>query len=263
MTVSSMVAKPRTYIIGDIHGCLSELKRLIKTLEQKEQLGRNDRLIFVGDYIDEGYDSFGVVDYLIQLQERYPCIFLMGDHELYFLDFLNNPEGERFDKWMNRGGKSTLISYYRALKPEEAIKFDFDEIPVSELRLLQEVDIPIAHLNFFHSLKSYLYLKKTSAHYFISHGQIPASFRDIKQVMAHIKTADSFSCKLFWGRVRYASMFKSKGMVFVSGHTVQQSVQDMGDVVLLDTGCVYGGMLSAFCVENHQTYQVVGPKPIK
>jgi serine/threonine protein phosphatase 1 len=90
------------YVIGDIHGCLEPLQRLIAQLP----LSESDEVIFLGDYIDRGPNSRGVIDYLLTLQGRYT--FLMGNHERMFLDFLQGKERALF---MYNGGAATLESY--------------------------------------------------------------------------------------------------------------------------------------------------------
>ena len=75
------------YVIGDIHGCLDELRYLVEALP----LARGDRLIFLGDYIDRGPDSSGVVSYLMGLREHLyenKLVFLKGNHEDMLLSFL-------------------------------------------------------------------------------------------------------------------------------------------------------------------------------
>jgi serine/threonine protein phosphatase 1 len=72
----------RTYAIGDIHGSLWALCRLIAECERDAD-GRPVRFVFIGDYIDRGPDSRGVVDYIMNLQSRLAAnaICLMGNHE--------------------------------------------------------------------------------------------------------------------------------------------------------------------------------------
>ena len=65
------------YAIGDIHGELEALEGLIEALP----LRSDDRLIFMGDYVDRGLDSRGVVDYLIELAKQRDCTFLIGNHK--------------------------------------------------------------------------------------------------------------------------------------------------------------------------------------
>ena len=76
----------RTFVVGDIHGCATELERLLRRLE----LGPSDRIVFLGDYIDRGSDTRSVVDLLLELKTNRRCqsTFLKGNHEDMFLDFL-------------------------------------------------------------------------------------------------------------------------------------------------------------------------------
>ncbi len=90
------------YAIGDVHGCLDPLRRLMDQIHPFEE----DEVVFVGDYVDRGPDSKGVVDYLLTLQGRYT--FLMGNHERMFLDFLQGKERFLF---LYNGGEATLESY--------------------------------------------------------------------------------------------------------------------------------------------------------
>lgn len=69
----------RRWVIGDVHGCIKTLRAL---MEDKIQPGRQDRLIFVGDYVDRGPDSKGVVSYLMELRLMgYHLTLLKGNHE--------------------------------------------------------------------------------------------------------------------------------------------------------------------------------------
>lgn len=90
------------YAIGDIHGCLDPLQRLMERIHPSE----SDEVIFMGDYIDRGPESKGVIDYLLTLPGRY--IFLMGNHERMFLDFLQGKDRFLF---LYNGGIATVNSY--------------------------------------------------------------------------------------------------------------------------------------------------------
>ena len=74
--------------IGDIHGCAKTLDGLLRELE----LMAEDHLIFVGDYIDRGPDSKGVIDRMLVLKEKYSCTFLRGNHEELLLGYLDDGE---------------------------------------------------------------------------------------------------------------------------------------------------------------------------
>jgi serine/threonine protein phosphatase 1 len=112
---------PVTYVIGDIHGCLAPLDRLLAKIAPRPE----DEVVFVGDYIDRGPQSRQVVDRLLGLSYR--CIFLMGNHERMLLDFL---AGEEEELYLENGGRATLESY--GGNPD---------------------GIPAAHLAFFHNLR--------------------------------------------------------------------------------------------------------------
>lgn len=88
------------YAVGDVHGCLDKLLRLLDILNYDPA---GDRLIFLGDYIDRGPDSKGVVDLLLRLQhENANNIFLMGNHEDNFLTYVHAcTTGEQDNYWLS------------------------------------------------------------------------------------------------------------------------------------------------------------------
>lgn len=90
--------------IGDIHGCVKTLNKLLEKLNSY----RDYTYIFVGDYIDRGPDSSGVIERLIEVQQQIDCIFLRGNHEQMLLDAYKWGD---LDLWLMNGGKSTLKSY--------------------------------------------------------------------------------------------------------------------------------------------------------
>ncbi|MBI3002212.1 MAG: serine/threonine protein phosphatase [candidate division NC10 bacterium] len=115
-------ASGAVYVIGDIHGCLTPLLRLL----DKVAPGAADELVFIGDYIDRGPQSREVVELVRGLPGR--ITFLVGNHEKMLLDYL---EGTQQSLYLLNGGEETLRSY--------------GDPPV----------IPEAHLTFFKSLRPY------------------------------------------------------------------------------------------------------------
>ena len=102
-------AGKRIYAIGDIHGCREELDDLL-TIIAEEESGAERQLIFLGDYVDRGPDSHGVLERLIELKRSEPdAVFLKGNHEAIMLDFLDDPD-ESYH-WLDWGGQETLESY--------------------------------------------------------------------------------------------------------------------------------------------------------
>jgi serine/threonine protein phosphatase 1 len=95
----------RTIAIGDIHGCARALDVLLAALA----LTPRDELIFLGDYVDRGPDSRGVLDRLIQLNLGRQAIFLRGNHEVMMMAGLEGVDSLRF--WLQHGGQAALYSY--------------------------------------------------------------------------------------------------------------------------------------------------------
>ncbi len=118
-----------TYVIGDIHG---GYKALIQLFE-RSPITKGDRLIFLGDYVDGWSDSPILLDFLIEINEIYQCIFLRGNHDELVYDWLTGNR-EHFDEtsWFKHGGKATMQSY----------------------ELISE-EVKKKHLEFLKSLKNY------------------------------------------------------------------------------------------------------------
>lgn len=98
----------KTFVIGDIHG---GLKALIQILEQVT-ISPNDRLVFLGDYVDGWSESVQVLDYLMDLNLKYNCVFIRGNHDALLLEWLTN-ENPSFNEnlWKQHGGEATILAY--------------------------------------------------------------------------------------------------------------------------------------------------------
>lgn len=109
----------RTLVFGDIHGGLKALIQLLEKVEVKE----NDRLIFLGDYVDGWSESAQVIDFLIELAQKQDCIFIRGNHDVWCHEWLKNDVIN--DMWFLHGGKSTIESYkdIDALQKEKHLGF--------------------------------------------------------------------------------------------------------------------------------------------
>lgn len=100
------MSTPVTFAIGDIHGCRQSLSALLGMLENRaSELSLDPTYVFLGDYIDRGPDSRGVIDDLISLSSRKKCVFLKGNHE----DMSERPS--LYQTWMWNGGIQTLDNY--------------------------------------------------------------------------------------------------------------------------------------------------------
>jgi len=108
------------WVIPDVHGCVKTLKSLVTDLIRPT---RNDALYFLGDYIDRGPDSKGVIDYIRSLQkDEYTIVALKGNHEDFMVElhdaevrskniWLHNLGNRKYKSWMAIGGRLTLESF--------------------------------------------------------------------------------------------------------------------------------------------------------
>jgi serine/threonine protein phosphatase 1 len=109
----------RTYVIGDIHGALRALQQLIQLIKP----GKDDQLIFLGDYVDGWSESRQVLDYLMQLDKTHTCIFIKGNHDAWCEEWLLGM-GTDTD-WLLHGGQATIASYAGISDEEKKIHLDF------------------------------------------------------------------------------------------------------------------------------------------
>jgi serine/threonine protein phosphatase 1 len=204
------MSEEKIFVIGDIHGCLDMLKRLIDKIEWNPA---NDRLIFIGDYIDRGENSKGVIDFILRLKKDSTLIqCLLGNHEQMFLDYLSGVDSQTF---LLNGGLSTLRSY-------EAIKKSKDD-PL----------IPSSHLDFFSSLLTMIELEQ----YYIVH----AGFQP------NIGIEDQNLNDMLWIREEFIYSDYDFGKVVIFGHTPFNSPLVMKNKIGIDTGAVFGNYLT--CLE--------------
>lgn len=207
----------KLYAIGDIHGCLDQLKALMAKLP----LRKNDELLFIGDYIDRGPDSKGVVDYVLELRQGRPgkVICLMGNHEWMLLNHL---DGSDPLSWLQNGGEATLASYGG------------------------EDQIPYAHQEFFHSLSP---LHRTDAYLFVHAGIRPGVPLEAQSTEDMLWIRREFY--LYPGRFDPPVVF---------GHTPLREVLIQEDRIGIDTGCVFGGKLTCLVLPGRELIQVSGIK---
>jgi serine/threonine protein phosphatase 1 len=216
-----MAARP--IAIGDIHGCLDALAALIDAIEPQQK----DTIITLGDHIDRGPNSKGVIDRLIALGKRCKLVALMGDHEEMMLDAINDLTKLR--RWLNCGGVETLRSYgWRPGSPKRALKGW----------------IPDDHQKFLNDCRPFY---EISRHLFVHAGYLPELPIDKQPMQA------------LWWRVTDAATAKphSSGKIAIVGHTAQLSgeVLDLGFLICIDTNCVRGGWLTALDVESRQIWE--------
>ena len=237
LTESPASADPQVFVaIGDIHGMNTMLHDLIERLEAMQQLA--DALqVFLGDYVDRGDDTAGVINTLIQLRTTRPqTIFLRGNHEQLMLDACDasrrlvhtSPgmkvlDSEPMQLWLENGGRETLLSYNRNwTEPDLAHWWDW--IPEEHWALLRD------------TLMEFI----TERYHFVHAGALPPG-----------SNWDGHGLGLdhrLWIREPFLSSKSDfDGRVVVFGHSPQRHHRPLvkPNKIGLDTGAVFHGKLTA------------------
>lgn len=186
--------------IGDIHGCARSLDDLLQRLKPTSE----DHLVFIGDYIDRGPDSRGVIDRLIALSDSVPCTFLRGNHEVFFLEYLDKGFSPN---WRANGGEQTLESY----------------------RSNGEISIPDEHVRFIRATE----LTFETPDFLFVH----AGLRPEYSVARNLELADEDV--FLWERAHINAPRVNWEKTVVCGHTPVPEPMDLPRLINIDTGCVY------------------------
>jgi serine/threonine protein phosphatase 1 len=209
----------RIFAIGDIHGCFEKLKRLIEKIDIDWD---KDKLIFLGDYIDRGPDSFKVVEFLISLRKRHRNIILLkGNHEEMLENFLsgNNRVGYLMD-----GGQQTIDSYLKHNRANSGFP------------------MPEEHLDFFRSLDLF---HQTDGYIFVHAGLkkgIPLEQQNPREIL--------------WIREPFVHSKADFGKRVVFGHTPFDAPLLEANKIGIDTGAVYGNKLSCIRLPDEMIFSV-------
>ncbi len=225
----------RTLVIGDIHGGLRALHQLF----ERANIASNDRLIFLGDYVDGWSESPEVLDFLIRLKTSHNCVFIRGNHDDLLTDWLSESKDNR--TWYQHGGESTVLAY-RHVNAETKKK----------------------HIAFLQSLQNY---------YLDDHNRlfIHAGFTNMNGVLH-----EHFPRLFFWERTlwesalglnkdldRDSSLYPRRLKLYKEiyiGHTpvtqIGQTVPvQMASVWNVDTGAAFKGPLTVLDIDTKEYWQ--------
>jgi len=225
----------RVYAIGDVHGRADLLGRLLVQIRHDAAAADPDTaatLIFLGDYVDRGFQSREVIDLLLSdACGALETVFLRGNHELAMLEFLNDPStGPR---WATYGGAETLVSYgVQPLSPGDP--------PESWVRACEELAraLPEAHRRFLDSLPVSVRL---GDYLFVHAGVRPGVPLD------HQSEDD-----LLWIRDDFINDRTVFEAVIVHGHTPVNVPYRDARRIGVDTGAYMSGRLTAVRIEGDQ-----------
>jgi serine/threonine protein phosphatase 1 len=224
----------RVYAVGDIHGRLDLLTQLLGQIGEMEAALPADRaiLVFLGDYIDRGPDSRGVIELLrTGLPDHFEPVFLRGNHEEMMLQTLQSPE--YFDFWALNGGIATARSYGVQIAEDTPVHF-LDSVTIC--RELAEA-VPQSHKDFMQALP----IKAEAGDYLFVHAGIRPN--------VPIEAQTDRDCLLI--RDEFLTFQGEFGKVIVHGHTPVPEPESLHNRIGIDTGAFHTGRLTALCLEGH------------
>lgn len=224
----------RTLVIGDIHGGLRALEQVL----ERAKVTTDDLIIFLGDYVDGWSQGFEVINTLISLKSSHNCVFLRGNHDQLFLDWLTKSKDN--PNWMLHGGQATIDSYKG--RPYNFIKI---------------------HINFLENLDNY-YLDNQQRLF------VHAGFTNVRGVKD-----EHFPKMLYWDRSLWETALASRNLsledayyperlklykeIYI-GHTALSKINvdkpmNVANVWNIDTGAAFTNPLTIMDVDTKEFWQ--------
>ena len=201
-------------VIGDIHGCLISIQTMLEVVQPK----KTDLIVTLGDYVDRGPDSKGVIDFILTLQKTHQLIHLMGNHEIQMLRALETEKDRTRFLSSLCGGMDTLQSYGGS----------FEDVPEEHWKFMREAAL-------FHELDDYI----------LVHAGVERALPVTEQ------DQETYYYQRFYEQEAHES-----GKTVVCGHTIQGDLPtDLGYAICLDTCAYGGGWLSALDLDSGRIWQ--------
>ncbi len=231
----------RVYAVGDCHGCLEALRGLRAAIvadsthaDAEAPLADRRVVVYLGDYIDRGPDSRGVVDLLIdEPLADFESVHLLGNHEAFLRRFLDGEDVAAV--WMMNGGGATLRSYGLDVA---AINGPWPGGDAPALRAALAAAVPEAHRGFLDGLG----LNHIEGDYFFVHAGVRPG----------VPLERQGAVDLLWIREPFLGSTADHGKVVVHGHSPAAEVVVRPNRIGIDTGACYGGKLTALVLEGNQ-----------
>jgi serine/threonine protein phosphatase 1 len=225
----------RIYAIGDVHGRRDLLDRLLKLIAN-DDAGRgsaHSRLIFLGDLIDRGPDSFGVVECAIRLRDGpWQTRFLMGNHEEVFLRALRG-DLRALRLLIRIGGRETILSY--GVKADDYRNLNFEDLAAV---LIEKV--PETHVAFLSSFEESV---EAGDYLFVHAGIRPG-----------VSISEQSASDMRWIRDDFLRHRDSYGKLVIHGHSVTEDADVRPNRIGIDTGAYATGRLTAIGLEKDERW---------
>lgn len=225
----------KTIVFGDIHGGLKGLIQLVEKINPKQE----DKLIFLGDYVDGWSESAQVIDFLINLNQKFTCDFVLGNHDVWCKSFLE--KDEKPEIWIKQGGKETVESYTGFSDEKKKI-----------------------HLAFFNEMKNYIIDAENRlfihAGFTSMHGPKKEKYNtNYNWDRTLWETAIALDKNLATDSLFYPKRLKLFKEIFI-GHTPTTDYKialpyNAANLWNVDTGAGFTGKLSALDIETKEVWQ--------
>jgi serine/threonine protein phosphatase 1 len=224
-------AGQRVYAIGDVHGCCALLDQLLDLIEADHNARgpAEKHLIFLGDLMDRGPNSRGVIDRVMALCAASPnnrCI--AGNHEELLIRTFEG-DTKITSTFHRAGGKETLLSY----GVSEVV---YDDADTHQLATLAAEHVPKAHIDFLSSLDDWF---QAGDYLFVHAGIRPGR-----------PLADQKQSDMRWIREEFTRFDGDHGFMVIHGHSITEFVDDQSNRIGIDTGAFATGKLTAIGLEG-------------
>ena len=226
----------RVYVIGDVHGCNDLLLQLLDRIDRDNTARGPARtqIIFLGDLVDRGDDSAGVIETAMALQATGANVrFLLGNHEEVFVKACRKRDVKTLRFFLKIGGDATLQSY--PIPKSEYLTLTLEELAERLLSL-----IPEAHLAFLESFEDQIVIGDYA---FVHAGIRPGV------ALSEQKLSD-----LLWIREEFTDHRGDLEKIVVFGHTIYPEVEERGSRIGIDTGAYASGVLTAIGLEGGERW---------
>lgn len=227
----------RFFVVGDIHGCLLEFTTLLKKWDRDKY-----RLIQLGDLLDRGKKSKSTLILAMHLKKQYDTIFLKGNHEELFLNFIDDPVNEG-EFYLNQGGNATIDSF---LGEKASIRYTPEHLANLMKEKYPEVIQFIRDMPYFHESEYFIFV----------HAGVNLVYSDWK---------NSSEADFVWIRQPFHYGINETGKTIVFGHTTTRVLNEdkSNDVWIspcktkigIDGGAVFDGQLNGLVIDGN-TYKI-------
>jgi serine/threonine protein phosphatase 1 len=223
------------YAVGDVHGRADLLEKMHAAILKDSLDVPTERklVVYLGDYVDRGPSSKKVVDILLERPlTGFERVHLMGNHEAFLIEFLNDLEAG--PGWFFNGGLATLSSYGVKIGKHDELSYDVLQRVQEEFR----GKMPESHRDFYKNLE----FSRTEGDFFFVHA-------GIRPGVALDNQTDE---DMLWIREEFLGSEEDYGKVIVHGHTITWEPEVRPNRIGIDTGAFASGVLTALVLEGRE-----------